>query len=249
MTHEGSRAIRARPGVPRVEVVLVRPETPANVGAVARVLANTGIDSLVLVAPGDYRTVECWRTAWGGYDILERARVVTSLSEAIGRSASVLAFSGKPLPGQPVLDVREAVEEIGRLGPHERASLVFGPETSGLDLSELALCGRIARIPSDPAQPSLNLSHAVMVAAYELYRSTLRGERSPRGRLASHGQKAALLKILVDGLESIRALSREGPERYLREWEGMIQRLELTPREVRLLEHAARKMSRAGRGR
>ena len=42
----------------RVRVVLVRPETSANVGACARVVRNTGASGLDLVAPGDWRTVE-----------------------------------------------------------------------------------------------------------------------------------------------------------------------------------------------
>jgi TrmH family RNA methyltransferase len=233
--------------LPRTEVVLVRPETPTNVGATARVLANTGLESLVLVEPGDYRTVECWRTAWGGHAILENARVVPALEEAVEGSHSVLALSGKPLPGMPVLDVRDAMGEIASLGPTERVSLVFGPETSGLSLSELALCGRVARIPSDPNQPSLNLSHAVMVTAYELYRATARpGPGGPSLR-ARHGEKEALFELFVDGLEAIGALSPGGPKRYLLEWEAIFTRFDLTAREVRLLEHAARKMRHAGR--
>ena len=52
----------------RVRIVLVRPETPANIGAVARSIGNTDLDGLDLVAPGDWRTLECWRTAWGAHD-------------------------------------------------------------------------------------------------------------------------------------------------------------------------------------
>jgi tRNA/rRNA methyltransferase len=233
----------------RVEVVLVRPETPANVGAVARALANTGIESLVLVAPGDYRTVECWRTAWGGHDILEGARVSRDLEGAIAGSPFVLALSGKAVPGVAPRDIRAAAREIAGRGARERVSLVFGPETSGLTHAELALCGRVARIPSHPSQPSLNLSHAVMVAAYEVYRATSRRKRRSRGVRASHGERAALLERLLEGLEAIRALSPEGPKRYRMEWQAMVQRLDLTARELRLLGHAARKMIQAGRGR
>jgi len=50
----------------RVRIVLVRPESAANIGACARVSRNSGAEGLDLVAaPGDWRTVECWRTAWG----------------------------------------------------------------------------------------------------------------------------------------------------------------------------------------
>jgi tRNA (cytidine32/uridine32-2'-O)-methyltransferase len=69
--------------VARVRVVLVRPETPANVGACARVVRNTGAAGLDLVAPCDFRTVECWRTAWGAHEVLEQARVFDRLGSAL----------------------------------------------------------------------------------------------------------------------------------------------------------------------
>ena len=152
----------------------MRPETPANVGAVARVVRNTGLASLALVAPGDWRTVECWRTAWGAQDILEQTQVFPDLAAALAGAHYVAGLSGRRDAGVACLDVRELAAELAGLGSRELAALVFGPETSGLSLDELALCGRRVRIPSHPAQPSLNLSHAVMVVAYEVFRAARR---------------------------------------------------------------------------
>jgi TrmH family RNA methyltransferase len=224
-------------------VVLVRPETPSNVGAAARALANTGLESLVLVQPGDYRTVECWRTAWGGHEILEGARVAPDLLTAVASSHRVIALSGRE--GFHSVDIRDAAEGLRSLPPDTVVSLVFGPETSGLTLEELALCGQIARIPSHKAQPSLNLSHAVMVAAYEVFRAATRAGVTPSA-LATHGQKERLLDLLTHGLEAIHALSPREGSRYMREWRALVARADLTSREIRLLEHAARKMIRAG---
>src|SRR5688500_2603667 len=96
----------------RVRVVLVRPEVPANVGAVARVMRNTGLDPLVLVAPGDWRTIECWRTAWGAQDILENAVVAPDLAGALADARYVGALSGRRDGPSPPIDVREAAQEI-----------------------------------------------------------------------------------------------------------------------------------------
>ena len=73
----------------RVEVVLVRPESPANVGAAARAVRNAGLHGLVIVEPGDWRTVECWRTAWGAHDVLEQARVAPDLASAVAGAGYV----------------------------------------------------------------------------------------------------------------------------------------------------------------
>jgi len=197
------------------------------------------------VAPGDWRTVECWRTAWGAHEVLEEARVFETLEEALEGASIAVAFTGRRPSGAPVADVREAAAEIVGLGREEAAALVFGPEATGLTNDEITLCGRCARIPSHPAQPSFNLSHAVAVAGYEV----LRASRRPRGSerpLATHGEKERALELLREGLLAIGALPRANTEGYFADWRTLVQRADLTPKELKLLEHAARKMRQAG---
>jgi tRNA/rRNA methyltransferase len=50
------------------------------------------------------------------------------------------------------------------------AALVFGNEITGLTDEELERCHVAVTIPSSPDFPSLNLSHAVQIIAYEVYR-------------------------------------------------------------------------------
>jgi tRNA/rRNA methyltransferase/tRNA (cytidine32/uridine32-2'-O)-methyltransferase len=49
------------------------------------------------------------------------------------------------------------------------AALVFGNERTGLDDQELSLCNIASHIPASDEFPSLNLSHAVQIYAYELF--------------------------------------------------------------------------------
>jgi TrmH family RNA methyltransferase len=234
--------------VARVRVVLVRPETSANVGACARVVRNTGATGLDLVAPGDWRAVDCWRTAWGAHEVLEEARVFEDLASALAEASLAVAFTGRRPSGPPVADVREAAAAIAGLARDEAAALVFGPETAGLTNDEIALCGRSATIPAHPAQPSYNLSHAVAIAAYEVHRATRGDTAEPRPR-ATHAQKEALLALLREGLVAIEALPRVGTDGYFADWRALVQRTDLTAKELKLLEHVARKMARAARGR
>ena len=224
-----------------VQVVLVRPESPANIGAVARVVRNTGLGGLRLVAPGDWRTVECWRTAWGSHEVLEQARTFDDLASAVADAQVAMAFSGKREKGAGWLDVREAAEEVAGRGD-ETTCLVFGPENSGLTQDELAACGHRVLIPAHHDQPSLNLSHAVMVAAYEFFRARTRPAPGPRR--ATLEEKAAMLARLRDGLIAIGALPESNPDRHLQEWRALFARADLTPKEVRLLEHLGRKMAK-----
>ncbi len=222
----------------------MRPETPANVGAVARVIKNTGLAGLDLVAPGDWRTIECWRTAWGAPDVLETARVFSELEAALAGASYVAGLSGRRDAGLASLDVRDMAGEIAGLAPEDEAALVFGPEASGLTLSELSRCGRRVRIQSHPQQPSLNLSHAVMITAYEVFRA---GRRPVSGaRRAKFEEKQALLVLLREALLAAGALPRKNTEAHFEDWRSLFQRADLTPREVSLLEHLARKLGARG---
>jgi TrmH family RNA methyltransferase len=232
--------------VARLRIVLVRPEASANVGACARVVRNTGATGLDLVAPGDWRTVDCWRTAWGAHEVLEEARVFGDLAAALAGASMTVALTGRRSAGAPAMDVREAAAAIAELERDETAALVFGPETNGLTNEEIACCGRAANIPSHPAQPSLNLSHAVAIAAYEVFRASRRAAGPPRPR-ATHDQKEHLLGLLREGLLAIEALPRLETDGYFADWRALVQRADLTAKEVKLLEHLSRKMKRAGR--
>ncbi len=231
----------------RLRVVLVRPETSANVGACARVVRNASASGLDLVAPGDWRTVDCWRTAWGAHDVLEQARVFPDLGAALAGVSMAVALTGRRHPGAPAAEVRDAAAAIARLGREDAAALVFGPETTGLTNDEIALCGRSATIPAHPGQPSYNLSHAVAIAAYEVFRASPPGGRA-RGPWATHDQKEAVLEKLRDGLLAVGALPRVNTDGYFADWRGLVQRADLTAKELKLLEHMARKMVQARRG-
>lgn len=224
-----------------VHVVLVRPESPANVGAVARAIANTGLAGLRLVGPGDWRTMDCWRMAWGSHEVLEQAAVYDDLRSAVADAQAALAFSGKREKGAAWLDVRDAAAQVAGRGD-ETACLVFGPESTGLTTDELAQCGQRVFIPAHPDQPSLNLSHAVMVAAYEVFRASTRP--APVPRRATLEEKGAMLERLREGMIAIGAVPEINGEGYVREWEALFARADLTRREVRLLEHLGRKMAK-----
>lgn len=233
--------------MPRVRFVLVRPESAANVGACARLARNTGADGLDLVRPGDWRSLECWRSAWGAQDVLEQARVFDGLADALAGAALVVALTGRRPAGPLAADVREAAAEVAALRPDETVALVFGPETSGLTNEELVLCGRTATIPSHPAQPSYNLSHAVAIAAYEVHRAAHQ-QTNESERRATHDEKEQLLVLLRAGLRALQALPEADADGYFAPWRSLVQRSDLSRRELKLLEHLGRKLSRSAGG-
>jgi tRNA C32,U32 (ribose-2'-O)-methylase TrmJ len=88
----------------------------------------------------------------------------------------------------------------------------------------------------------------VAIAAYEVFRASSRGGKGP-GPRAKHDQKDALLARLREGLVAIEALPRVNTDGYFADWQRLVQRTDLTAKELKLLEHVARKMAQAGRAR
>ena len=167
----------------RVRVVLVNTSHPGNIGGAARAMKNMGLQQLVLVQPRRFPDSEASSRASGADDVLQQARVVDSLQEAIADCQLVLGTSARDrrIPW-PVLDPREAAQttlEHLRDLPAAQIALVFGREDSGLTSEELQQCQFHIHIPSDPAFSSLNLATAVQVVSYELRMLWLQWSRQP----------------------------------------------------------------------
>ena len=125
------RKARRSPG-PGVRVVLVRPESPANVGAAARAVRNTGLHGLDLVEPGDWRTVECWRTAWGAHEVLERRASSTISRPRWPTRTYVAALSGQAERGsRPARRARDGGRG-GRAARRSARGARLRTEASGL---------------------------------------------------------------------------------------------------------------------
>jgi tRNA/rRNA methyltransferase/tRNA (cytidine32/uridine32-2'-O)-methyltransferase len=161
--------------LPDIIIILSRPEEPGNIGAVCRAMKNMGLSRLRIVGPsrvdlaGEAGQIRA-RAVHAG-DIWEAAAFFSTLPEAAADCALLAGTTRRR--GQRrknvTMDPRElAVWLRERPGP---AALVFGNERTGLDDRELALCNIASHIPVSPDFPSLNLSHAVQIYAYELFRT------------------------------------------------------------------------------
>ncbi len=231
----------------RVRVVLNRPESASNVGAVARVISNTGLAGLDLVQPCDFRTVEAWRMAWRSEDVLEQIRVFENLEEARANAVYVAGFAGREGKKVEPITPREMAREIAALDESAQAAIVFGCESRGLTEEELGLCQRRIRIPSHPRQPSLNLAQAVMVAAYEIYlaSSDALAPTAPERATAAEAERS--LGLFRDALLEIGFLPADHPESRFVEWRELFGRAGLTSRESRVLLALARRIQNVGR--
>ena len=165
-----------------IHIILVEPQTPGNIGSTARVMKGMGLSQLVLVNPTPWRdSEEPWKLACASTDILGNSKVVSTLEEALEDVHFLVGTTHRrrtdALP-EPVTP-REAAEKIASVSQDKTVGLLFGREDKGLTSKELSICQIYSSVPMARKNPSLNLSHAVMVFAYEIFMASLNDE-TPR---------------------------------------------------------------------
>jgi tRNA/rRNA methyltransferase len=145
-----------------IHIVLVSPQLPENVGAVARAMLNFGCKRLTVVNPRHSATHElAIANAAGADDVLHQANVVATLGEAIKDDEHVVGFSSHS---------RDMVKRYDMLNSDiaqtwtAKTALVFGCERSGLTNEDMAQCHSIVQIATNPEFTSLNLAQAVLLA-------------------------------------------------------------------------------------
>src|SRR5215213_4773750 len=96
-----------------IRIVLVEPSHPGNIGAVARAMKNMALSDLVLVRPKVFPHAEATARASGADDLLQRARVVASVEEAVAECGFVAATTSRPRDQNfRALDLHEAAGRI-----------------------------------------------------------------------------------------------------------------------------------------
>jgi len=160
----------------RVRIVLVATSHPGNIGSSARAMRTMGLSSLWLVAPREFPSAQATAMASGADAILESARVVATLDEAL--SGCVRVFGATPKPRRvpmPELTPREAAPVLLAAAATHDVALVFGTERIGLTNEEIERCHVAVNIPTSAEYNSLNLAQAVQVLCYELRLAALAG--------------------------------------------------------------------------
>lgn len=165
-------------------------------------MANFGITRLSVVSSEGLDREAARPLAIGAESVLESAEVVPSLQEAIAGSALVAGITrrvGKKRKEISYTPWDFAEKALSLRG--SSVSLVFGNERAGLSDEELLLCHLAVAIPTSPMCPSLNLSHAVEIIGYELFRAE---------RIPNQGAAADVETLEKTSSEIVGSLERLG---------------------------------------
>ena len=218
--HVDEKKIKSDNLLNSVKVVLVGTTHPGNIGAPARAMKNMGIIDLALVEPKEFPSDVATFRSKAAKDILEKASVHTSLEEAISECELVVGTSARErtVPW-PVLNPREAAEEMHKSSLNGKVAIVFGREDRGLTNEELGLCNFHVHIPSDPEYSSLNLSQAVQILAYEIRLSYLQDRHVNKEywdvELANNEQTERLINHMDELMQEVDFYDVENPRKLL----------------------------------
>lgn len=204
----------------RLDIVLVSPRNPLNIGAVARAMANFGFAHLTVAAP----YAPNWRaakSAVGAPELLTNALESATIGDAVARCAFVAGTGTLTYrkPEQEVLQLQDlAPRMLQALANGGRAAIVFGPEKHGLTREDLSYCHALVEIPTNPHQPSMNLGQAAAVCLYELARPAAALPPSlPTGDMAAQpaadfaAPPSATLDRLAELIEETMAAAQYSP--------------------------------------
>jgi tRNA/rRNA methyltransferase/tRNA (cytidine32/uridine32-2'-O)-methyltransferase len=245
--------------MPNIVIILSRASDSGNVGAVCRAMKNMGLSRLRLASPAplDEKTVRA--RALHAADVWEGARFFDTLGQAAEDCSLLIGTTRRRGRHRKsvTLEPRRLAEWLagkgvfGAEGAAGPAALVFGNERTGLDDTELALCNIASHIPVSEDFPSLNLSHAVQVYAYELFLAF--GNANPEtGPAPVKGEWVPLERRQVDELAaditgtlaSLGFYKHPGREEQTRFLRDLISRAGLTEREGRYLANILGKTAR-----
>lgn len=168
------------PFLHNIRIVLINTTHPGNIGATARAMMNMGLVDLYLVDPLDYPSGQAVGMAGNAVSILERAKVVATLEEAIGDCGLVLGTSARErsIPW-PLHTAQEAGGRAVAEASQHPVAILFGREDRGLTNEELHRCHAHLHIPSNPMYSALNIAQAVQVLCYELRQAAVGASEKP----------------------------------------------------------------------
>lgn len=237
----------------KTRFILIQTSHAGNVGAAARAMKVMGFDDLVLVAPrwaNVLRREETIQRASGALDVLQRARIVDTLDEALDGIDTLCATAMVPRDfGPPTLSPRACFADWAQ-GPIRPAGVafLFGSERFGMRNEDVYRCHVVLSIPTNPHFGSLNLASALQVIAYD-WRQALGGfDVQPAvvpAEAADARQVAGLLAHWEEALVAVGYLDPEAPKKLMPRLNQFFNRAAVTQEEVHILRGVAKAMLQA----
>ena len=180
-----------------IYVVFVEPESPGNIGFLARIMKNFGLTNLVLINPCKMEN-ESYYKAMHAREVVSNSETYYSLKEFLKSKEidSAIGTTGNAGGSYNVARIAVSPEQLAdTINYNGNIALIFGREGNGLSNEEISLCDVIVSIPTHDYYPILNITHAAAIIFYEMFK---REKSYPVDRIesASAAEKDSLINCM-----------------------------------------------------
>ncbi|MFB6088323.1 MAG: RNA methyltransferase [Candidatus Aenigmatarchaeota archaeon] len=183
-----------------IEIIIMEPEIPGNIGAIARAMKNFGYENLLLVNPCEINQ-EAKNRAKHAQNVLKNAEILErdefewdDYNLLVG-TTGIMSNEYKVLRNS--ITPKKLREKLSRV--EGDIGIVFGREGIGLRNEELKKCDLVTHIPTSEEYPIMNLSHSVTIFLYELSQE----KDGELYQLMGKNEKKTMLKVFKYLVEKV----------------------------------------------
>lgn len=192
----------------RIEVAVMEPKYQVNLGYIARVSKNFGVERLTLINPRcNYKGKEAIKYSKHAAELLRKARTCKGIG-AIGSDFIIGTTGIWHKTGDAFYNVY-SLKDMAMLAKRAASAkgtitLLLGRDDTGLSKDELRQCDATICLSASKDYPILNISHALAVILHGLYSS---GSAARPGMYADADYQKRVFKLfdrVVDSNPGIR---------------------------------------------
>lgn len=218
-----------------ISVVCIEIGNPGNLGAIARIMKNFGLKDLVLINPKcDKNDIEAVHRAKHAKDVLKKAKLANVSCSCLEKFDYVIGTTSKlgtdyNIPRTPITP-----EQLGKRImsiKNKKIAILLGRESSGLTNKEILICDFIVTIPANKKYPALNISHALSIILYEIFKHTSK-EKITDFKMASKKEKEVILELINKIIDKMEFATEQKRETQRKLWKRIIGKAMLTKREA-----------------
>jgi len=235
-----------------ITVVLISPEHAANIGSIARIMANFDFEELVIFNPIELKdNILSHHThgfAMHGKIILENAQIIevedqqnhlSELNKYLNQFDLIITTTAKGTNYTNIKRLAIFPEDLSIPSSVKplKIAILFGRESHGLTNEEIQLTDIILRIPTGLDYPTLNLSHACGIILYEIFKK-INKVTVGRGKnpviLANREDRKALYNLVNNIVEKLKTRTHK-KENVLRAFKNIFERSFMSRKELSLI--------------
>ena len=216
-------------------------------------MANNDISELRIVGnKADYDIEHIHVLAIHAGGIFDKATFYNSITEATADCAICAGTTrrrgkkrGKLLLPEEFAEMADDITNNDGSSAGGKVAVIFGNERTGLTDEQLDQCNLGVTIPSSDNFGSLNLSHAVQIMSYHLFRQALKSTKgSYRGYTPlTLARVDKAVQNITDNMQKIGFFKMPGREDMENFWRSILSRASLSEGEAQYLEKTFSKMA------